>query len=323
MSGPAISRLPNLTPNATAAFFPSNIGSDRTFPHMKIQCLKTDTTASFEGLSLSKGIGAAATGASNVLASGNAFEAGKAAGEFVATAINTIANTFGKVSFSTSGPSIGLYIPELQDSVDPVWTEKDLMIAGNLQEMSSNIAAGNLDGSLATAGGVATILGGKALAKQVDNITSKIGITDSATDLASFASRKTPNQKRTLLFDGMNLRTFSFSWKFIPKNEAELNAIYKIIHMLKVQSLPSLAMGKSMFTFPDPIRISFHNVDTDKFPKINECVIDNIKVNYTPDRALQLFRTGAPVSVNFDMSVKELDVIVREGDIIKSSGMYE
>lgn len=52
-----------------------------------------------------------------------------------------------------------------------------------------------------------------------------------------------PNPYVTVLFSGVNLRTFTFSWKFAPKNEEESAQLLKIVKLLKQSALPAYSPG--------------------------------------------------------------------------------
>lgn len=325
-SVPAISRLTPATSSDVALYFPSKIG-DTTIkhPYMKIQCLSSQTSTLSDISSIGSNfstIGRNLTGTVQDAVQRQENILG-AVSQIFSNVGNVFANSLGKLDFhSVDGSAIGLYIPELQETLDPIWDQKDMMIVGNLQEAASSAAGGSIGDVVAGSGALAAILAGRMASSAVSTMAARVGADLSLADAASFLSRKTPNQKRTLLFDGMALRSFSFSWKMTPRSEDELNTIYKIVDILKLQSLPTLAANGVLFEYPNPVQITFHNVDQEKFPKIGVAVIDILRVNYTPDKALQLFSTGAPVSLQLDMSVKEIDVMVREGNTIRSSGLY-
>jgi len=124
------------------------------------------------------------------------------------------------------------------------------------------------------------------------------------------------------IFNGIGLRSFSFNWKLVPRNEDEQYEIYRIIKYLRYYSAPTLngegikdllpnqlensnqsenspisilpppeKLADRWLSIPKSWKIDFRHkqqgevevVDMKFIPRLKYCVITDINVNYTPD----------------------------------------
>ena len=111
------------------------------------------------------------------------------------------------------------------------------------------------------------------------------------------------NDYASLSYNGSNFRTYSFSWDLIPSSEEEATILSKIISKIRKESLPTYtgqlihypAMWNLFPVSQNPMGIY-----------IQDCVITNFTVNYTPDGVLRMYKTGHPLSVKMSIDFKEL-----------------
>jgi len=135
------------------------------------------------------------------------------------------------------------------------------------------------------------------------------------------------NPNMELLFDGVTLRSFKFSFKLTPRNEGEAKQVKNIIKTLK----QSMAPGTSNLGFSgEASGINGLYLSTPKIFKLNymrgsrnhpflhkfkECFLTDMSVNYTGEGTYATYGGadedggGTPVSMIMDLSFKELEPI--------------
>jgi len=117
-----------------------------------------------------------------------------------------------------------------------------------------------------------------------------------SSNLLSRLSGLAINESLELLFDGPQLREFSFSFKMTPRSKKEAQMVRSIIRTFKqamsVKRSESVLLLKSPHTF----RISYLT-STKDHPYLNrfkECALTNCSVNYTPDGQYMSYNDSDP-----------------------------
>jgi len=120
------------------------------------------------------------------------------------------------------------------------------------------------------------------------------------------------NPHMAVLFKGVDMREHSFSYKFIARNEQESINIQKIIDAFKWHMHPEYAFGTFGFQYPDEFEIEFASSIRDNLYRIGTCVLKSMTVNYNGEGIPLFFQdTGAPVSVELQLSFQETKIITR------------
>lgn len=127
----------------------------------------------------------------------------------------------------------------------------------------------------------------------------------------------TPNQMLTVLLQGPEYKTHSFTWKLYPKNSAESRVIQAIILKLKSKSRPGSDPLRQFFTFPSLFNLSFvvngksltGESDTNNYLfAFKPAVLTDMSVNYTPSGVPALYKNiGAPDGVELTLNFKEVE----------------
>lgn len=156
-----------------------------------------------------------------------------------------------------------------------------------------------------SAGAGAGLVGkiGQAIEKGVGNIS----------ELAPNVIGAMFNPHLTALFSGVNLRSFSYSWQFSPRNEDESLKLRNIIRRIQRASLPTTSPGQITLTYPEEVQIDFlgANMGFHLFGT-KRTVIENVNVDYTPEGHPMFYKTGAPVSLGFSIQLKEVAIRTAE-----------
>mgnify|MGYP000182512953 CR=1 FL=1 len=121
------------------------------------------------------------------------------------------------------------------------------------------------------------------------------------------------NPHMAVLFKGVDMREHSFTYKFIARNAGESIAIQKIIAALKYHMHPGYFAGSLGFTYPDEFEIMFSDSIAANLYRIGTCVLKSLTVNYNGEGIPLFFQdTGAPVSVEIQLSFQETKIITRD-----------
>ena len=124
-----------------------------------------------------------------------------------------------------------------------------------------------------------------------------------------------PNQQ--MMFEGLNLREFSFDFNFMPKSRQESDTVKKIIKQFKYYSRPTTKKDSYGFIFVPPsifkIQFQFLNRENTWVNKIADSVITNISVDYGPN-GWSTHQDGSPVNIKLKLDFKELSLIDRDGN---------
>lgn len=232
--------------------------------------------------------------------------------------------------------NIQLYLPvgfQQNDGFQIAGTELGLLGAGVLAGASSgksivsatldefskglssvfDMAMGNLNGSRAAV--VGARLATKLAPKEVSEAYSiAAGVTVN------------PNLRNT--FRGVNLREFTFQFKFLPKSQDEAREVEKIIKHFRVHSYPeiiSLGPVAAGYKFPSLFRISVYVENTESITstgengeevvesvtkrkrvgnRMKDCYLRSITTNYNPS-SMTFHSDGRPVEIDLSLNFAE------------------
>ena len=122
-----------------------------------------------------------------------------------------------------------------------------------------------------------------------------------------------------VVFEGMERRDFSFTFKMMPKSKEEAVNVDNIVRTFRFYSAPSFDPKGTSRTFIVPATFDieyFYQGGRNNFlNRISTCVLTNCNVTFGGER-VQFFKPlgkGAPpVETSIELSFKELEVITRE-----------
>ena len=168
-------------------------------------------------------------------------------------------------------------------------------------------------------------LGGPAaMSTAADLITKKLA----AEAVNIFGANVTPNQllargngeilnpNMELLFSDVTIRNFRFSFKLTPRNKKEAEQVKLIIRAFKRNMAPQAQGGVSngsQFFLRTPnifkLRYRSGNKDHPFLHKFKQCFLTDMQTTYTADGVYSTYEDGTPVSMQMDLSFKELQPI--------------
>ena len=120
-----------------------------------------------------------------------------------------------------------------------------------------------------------------------------------------------PNQE--LLFSGVTLRTFNFTFKFTPRFQKEADVIRTIIKAFKRNMAPK-GIGSAFLETPNIFDIQYiHRGKPHPYlNRIKMCALKTASVNYTGDGNYTTYVDGAPISSTITLGFNELTPIYNE-----------
>ena len=137
----------------------------------------------------------------------------------------------------------------------------------------------------------------------------------------SRAAGKVLNQNLELLFSGPGLRTFSYNFRFTPREEAEARMVKSIIKLFKKAMAPRLSESGIFLKSPHVFKLKYYYKNGQEHPylnKIKTCALTNFNIQYAPDGSYMTYDDGSMTSYTTSMSFAELNPIY-EKDIDESS----
>lgn len=136
------------------------------------------------------------------------------------------------------------------------------------------------------------------------------GLTDATAGAVEKAGGAVKNPYQALLFQGVNLRTHSFNYRFSPRSTTEHATLKKIIHEFKSRMHPT--KDALLYLFPDVVDIKFGKKDGEPY-FFKTCFLESMSVNYAPQGTPAFFaQTSDPVEVEISLSFKETSQVTRQ-----------
>ena len=183
---------------------------------------------------------------------------------------------------------------------------------GGLKGQDFNNAARTLMG---TVEGFADYALKKSLASAAEFITSSEG----GEELFNKAFGRSDNPYMEVLFEGVEMRTFTYNFTFSPRNERETEDVQKIIKMFRFHMLPELqGANKRYMTLPSTFDIHYmYQMSSEVanenqfYTKIATCVLNSVDVDYTPG-GVKSFDSGAPTQITMKLSFMETEMLTKQ-----------
>lgn len=125
------------------------------------------------------------------------------------------------------------------------------------------------------------------------------------------------NDRREQAFQGMDVRSFTFSWLLIPRTQQESIAIRDMIKFFRYNMHPEVEEKNSAglnVIIPNEVDVEFHYLDQEMqgIQKISTCVIDDVTVNVTPlGKWIAFDGTDNPVATQLTIRFKEIEPLTR------------
>jgi hypothetical protein len=154
-------------------------------------------------------------------------------------------------------------------------------------------------------------------AKATSAALGALGGNVSAAQLLARQTGQIFNPNMELLFNGPSLRSFNFSFKMTPRSPAEAQECKNIIRSFKLNMAPKTkntgSIGGSGVFLKTPnvfeLRYMKGGREHPFLHKFKQCFLTNVSVNYTGEGVYATYDDASPISMQLDLSFKELEPI--------------
>ena len=220
--------------------------------------------------------------------------------------------------------SVAIYLPpNVQDSLGATYNDTETGMLGFAAaaglDFSNAVGAKDYEAAAnALVGGAAGVLtegakkAGAALAETLAGAEGAAGMVNRVFGQAD-------NPYVEVLFQAMEVRTFTYNFTFAPRSEEETKDVQEIIQLFRFHMVPELQGGAARFlTLPSEFDIHYMyigkdgtNTENEYYNKIATCVCTNVTVDYTPGK-VSSFTDGAPTQITMGITFKETETLTKD-----------
>ena len=222
------------------------------------------------------------------------------------------------------GDKIFLPIPEnLSTGFNMRFEERD---TGALGDLANSDAARNAIDTFGQNGSVGEALSGIKVGEAQDAIRAVAqrsifaGLNSVSETLGGIASQNAGivnNPLPTAFFKGMDLRSFTWTWKLVPKSSEDASAIKSILKTLRQNVLPEKVQGDTTY-LKYPNMVWPHVLEAggasnlDLYGKFKKSSVKELLINYTAEGTSAYFVDGHPVAINLQITFQEIEAYTKE-----------
>ena len=147
-----------------------------------------------------------------------------------------------------------------------------------------------------------------------------LGGNVSGNQLISRATGQVFNPNLELLFDGVGLRTFPFTFDIFPRSKKEAEQVVKILRTFKTSMLAKKNAEKKtgitgvFISAPDVFQLQYMrgNKPHPFLNRFQPCALIDMQINYTGSNTYSTFRDGTPTHMQLTLTFKELNPIYQD-----------
>lgn len=211
--------------------------------------------------------------------------------------------------------AIELFVPgPISVSYQSDWNKSDLGAVGAMIDAATSIGGLNMENAERIWGIGKSILPDVAMntAAGVLQAITPFNVMDAKT----WYTQRTNNPYMEMIFNGINNRTFSFTFKMIPRNAAEAETIRRIVYEFKFHRAPEYKSDQVNLYWlaPSEFDIKFLHLgeENNKLFKISTCALTNCSVKYGSDGGYAYFKDGTPIVTELSLEFTEMELLTKE-----------
>ena len=170
------------------------------------------------------------------------------------------------------------------------------------------------------------LIGGVKAISEEALIRSSAGIIDfigggegDTLGLANKIFGQAMNPYMEVIFDAMDMRSFTYNFTFAPKNTQERDDAQDIIKLFRFHMAPELKGAQHRFlTLPSTFDIHYmyqhskeYASENNFYSKIATCVLQDVSVNYSPN-GVKSFQDGSPTQITMSLQFKETELLTKQ-----------
>jgi len=141
-----------------------------------------------------------------------------------------------------------------------------------------------------------------------------LGGNVSGSSIVARATGQVFNPNLELLFNGVNLRVFPFTFEFFPRNREEGEEVRQIIRLLKYSMVPSRGDQGIFIKAPYVFQLEYMK-GKGPHPFLNKfqpMALTNMSLNYTGSNTYSTFYDGTPTHIRLELLFKELNPVYKD-----------
>ena len=216
--------------------------------------------------------------------------------------------------------SVSMYLPSnIEDTTTAAYNDSATGIVGFLAASGELGKATDRASMARLIGGTLKGLGSDITAKAVGAIGDVFGAEGTEQLIKKAFGGNADNPYMEVLFDAMQLRTFTYNFQFAPRSEEEAIEVQKIIQLFRFHMAPELRPGANRYLgLPSQFDIHYMYLtkegvasENNFYNRIATCVLQDCKINYTPT-GVKSFEDGGPVQTTMQLTFKETELLTKE-----------
>ena len=216
--------------------------------------------------------------------------------------------------------SVALYLPsDIKETTAAAYTDAATGILGYAAAVGIDIVNQDAEGIARSLVASTGQILDKAAKKAVSELAEVVTGAEGTEQLINKAQGQADNPYMEVLFDAMQLRTFTYNFTMAPRNEEEAIEIQKIIQLFRFHMAPELRGNQSRFLgLPSQFDIHYMYLskegiasENNYYNRVATCVLQNCEVNYTPT-GVKSFEDGGPTQTTMSLTFKETELLTKD-----------
>jgi hypothetical protein len=125
------------------------------------------------------------------------------------------------------------------------------------------------------------------------------------------------NPNLEMVFKGVPMREFDYTFEFAPKNREELDSVQKIINLFKYHMHPLVEVG-SGFVVPSQFQLTYMYLDkrNNYIPKISKCVLKTMDLQHGDESAFHTLvadeKGAPPIYTKMTLKFAETEIMTKQ-----------
>lgn len=216
-------------------------------------------------------------------------------------------------------PSIKIWFPipeNLSIGYNIKYQERDTGILGDVVNSSKGREAikSVTSGNFAALEDIVSNTSGAEAANALQQVSQRAAFAalNSASEtvggLAEQITGTIPNPHPTVFFKGVDLREFTWTWKFVPRSAAEAQMLQIALANIRKLILPEASGGFLNYPYLLKPAVKSDGSDMLIYGKFKKSAVKQFLINYTAEGTSAFFHDGNPVAINCQMTFQEVEI---------------
>jgi hypothetical protein len=120
------------------------------------------------------------------------------------------------------------------------------------------------------------------------------------------------NPHHTMIFDGVQLKSYAFTWKFSPRSQQEAITLEEIIRNIKFYMHPQLSTTGFSMEYPHLAELNFLVGDNKLLPNVKTSFLKNLTINGSAGGVPSFYKDGRSTIVEMGLAFQEINVQTRD-----------